>query len=160
MSIFEAARWSASAMNEQPWRFVYAKKENSEPFTKIFDCLADGNKIWVKNVPLLIACFYKKNYTLEDRENKNAKFDIGLAVQNMILQALSFDIYMHPMAGFDFNKLKTNFNISDKFEPAVILATGYLGTPDILPDDLKYRELSQRNRKKLDEITFESHANF
>jgi len=160
MSIFEAARWSASAMNEQPWRFVYARKENMEHFSKLFDSLADGNKIWAKNAPVLIACFYKKTYTAEKRENKNAKFDLGLAVQSMILQALSYEIYMHPMAGFDFAKLKSDLNISDDFEPAIILASGYLGEANDLPEDLKARETANRTRKKLYEFVYEGKADF
>lgn len=29
MRLFEAARWAPSASNEQPWRFIYAKKGQS-----------------------------------------------------------------------------------------------------------------------------------
>ena len=27
MSLFEAARWAPSSFNNQPWRFIYAKKK-------------------------------------------------------------------------------------------------------------------------------------
>jgi nitroreductase len=160
MSIFEAGRWSASSMNDQPWRFVYAKSLNNEHFAKLFDTLTDGNKLWVKNVPLLIACFYKKTYFSVNRENRNAKFDLGLAVQNMTIQALNLEIFVHPMGGFDVAKLKLNLNISEDFEPVIILAAGYLGNPDILPEDVKIKELATRTRKKLDEIAFEGKATF
>jgi len=160
MSIFEAGRWAASAMNEQPWRFVYANKENKELFDKIFDSLAEGNKIWVKNAPVLIAAFFRTKYSTTSKDNKNAKFDTGLAIQNMTLQALSKNIYLHPIAGFDFAILKSNLEISDNFEPALILAAGYLGNPDILPEDLKTRELAIRIRKNLNELVFSSTAGF
>lgn len=47
MSLFEAARWAPSSYNNQPWRFIYAKR-NTEKWQKIFDLLAEPNKVWLK----------------------------------------------------------------------------------------------------------------
>src|SRR5687768_10435901 len=58
-SLFEAARWAPSSVNEQPWLYVYATSDQDGLWNKIFDALNDSNKVWVKNVPLLIASFIK-----------------------------------------------------------------------------------------------------
>src|SRR5690348_10915326 len=47
MSLFEAARWAPSSYNNQPWRFIYAKR-NTEHWNKLFNLLADLNKVWAK----------------------------------------------------------------------------------------------------------------
>ncbi len=35
-SLFEAARWSPSSYNEQPWSYVVATKEQPEEFARYF----------------------------------------------------------------------------------------------------------------------------
>ncbi len=53
MSLFEAARWAPSSFNNQPWRFIYAKR-NTMYWNQLFDLLLEPNKVWVKNAALLI----------------------------------------------------------------------------------------------------------
>ncbi|MEQ9414437.1 MAG: nitroreductase family protein, partial [Cyclobacteriaceae bacterium] len=48
-SLFEAARWAPSSMNEQPWVYLYATKVQVELWNKLFNTLMEGNKIWVKD---------------------------------------------------------------------------------------------------------------
>jgi hypothetical protein len=38
MSLFEAARWAPSSYNNQPWRFIYAKR-NTSHWDKLFNLL-------------------------------------------------------------------------------------------------------------------------
>jgi nitroreductase len=44
MSLFEAARWAPSSYNNQPWRFIYAKR-NTLHWDKLFNLLAEPNKV-------------------------------------------------------------------------------------------------------------------
>src|SRR5207244_9556227 len=53
MSLFEAARWAPSSSNNQPWRFISAKR-NTEYWNKFFNLLVEGNKIWTKNAAVLV----------------------------------------------------------------------------------------------------------
>ena len=53
LSLFEAARWSASSYNEQPWNYLIATKEYPDQFQKILSCLTEGNQVWAKNAPVL-----------------------------------------------------------------------------------------------------------
>ena len=52
MSLFEAARWAPSSYNNQPWRFIYAKR-NTAHWEKLFNLLAEPNKVWTKNAVVL-----------------------------------------------------------------------------------------------------------
>ena len=61
MSIFEAATWAPSSYNNQPWRFLYAKK-NSPIWDTFFNLLLEGNKVWTKNAAVLVVIVSRKNF--------------------------------------------------------------------------------------------------
>ena len=48
-SLFEAARWAPSSMNEQPWTYLYATR-GQQLFNEILECLNESNIIWA-NMP-------------------------------------------------------------------------------------------------------------
>ncbi|HEX8505010.1 MAG TPA: nitroreductase family protein, partial [Hymenobacter sp.] len=52
--LFEAASWAFSAMNAQPWHYIYAHKSDPEAFQKILDTLMPGNQPWAKNAAVLV----------------------------------------------------------------------------------------------------------
>jgi nitroreductase len=57
--LFEAARWAPSAMNEQPWLYFYAGKDNPEAFNKVLGVLTGINPQWAKNAQYLIVSVAK-----------------------------------------------------------------------------------------------------
>jgi nitroreductase len=145
-SLFEAARWAPSSVNEQPWIYLYATKDQPELSGKIFDALNEGNKIWAQNAPLLIVSLVRKNFIRNDHPNTSARYDLGAANAFLSLQAAHLGLNVHQMGGFDHTKLKENLNIPDNYEPVVVLAIGYPGDLQTLPDHLKQRELAPRER--------------
>ena len=52
-SLFEAARWSASSYNEQPWSFVVATRDDPAEFERLLSCLVEANLAWAKSAPVL-----------------------------------------------------------------------------------------------------------
>jgi nitroreductase len=145
-ALFEAARWAPSSVNEQPWIYIYATKDQPELFSLIFDSLNESNKVWVKNAPLLIASFVRKNFIRNDRPNGAARYDLGAANAFLSLQATHLGLNVHQMGGFDAEKLKMNLNVPDTHEPVIVMAIGYPGEAEILPENLKIRELAPRER--------------
>ena len=145
-AMFEAARWAPSSGNEQPWTYLYATKEQVELYQKIFDSLMDGNKIWVARAPLLIVAMVRKNFIRNDKPNGSAKYDLGAANAFLSLQATQLGLNVHQMGGFDKEMAQTLLNIPSNYEPVVILAAGYLGDVETLPEPLKERELALRER--------------
>lgn len=79
-TIFEAARWSPSCYNEQPWRFYYARQPND--LEKFRATLVEANK-----APLLIYIFSKKQFSQNDKPNHWAGFDTGAAWMALTFQA-------------------------------------------------------------------------
>jgi len=146
-SLFEAARWAPSSVNEQPWLYIYATREQQhELWSRIFDALNDSNKVWVQTVPVLIASFVRTTFTRNDRPNSSARYDLGAANAFLSLQATHLGLNVHQMGGFDAEKLRANLNLPAGYEPVVILAIGYPGEADILPENLKLREVAPRER--------------
>ena len=145
-SLFEAARWAPSSMNDQPWRFIYATKDQPELWNKIFDALHDSNKVWAKEAPLLILSLARRNFSLNGRPNGSAHYDLGCANAFLTLQATAMDLNIHQMGGFDRHTAIVNLNIPDTYELGVIMAIGYLGSAEMLSENLKHRELAPRQR--------------
>lgn len=153
IALFEAARWSASCFNEQPWRFIVGQKEN-ETFKKIFATLADGNQVWCKDVPVLVAMVGKSTFSHNDKPNKWYRYDLGQSAAYISVQAMALGLYVHQMAGFEADQLKDSFSIPENFEAHTVLAIGYIGNADQLSADLRRTELAERKRRALPDLLF------
>lgn len=153
--LIESARWAASAFNEQPWRFIYAEKEETEKFEKLVSCLAEGNRAWASKAPLLMVTCVKTFFDHNGKPNRWATHDLGLAMGNMTHQAMSMDIYVHHMAGFSSSRITETFTLPEGFEPVTMVALGRLGDPGELEGDLREREEAVQERKKISELILE-----
>jgi len=151
-SLFEAARWAPSSVNEQPWTYIYATSGQSELWNRIFESLNESNKIWAKESPLLIVSLARKYYSKNDRLNNSAKYDVGAANAFLSLQATALGLNVHQMGGFDHSVLRQNLNVPENFDIGVIMAIGYPGSPEQLPSHLLDRELSPRMRHTQNEF--------
>jgi len=154
IKLFEAARWAPSSMNEQPWRFIVVSKNENDGFQKLFNTLSEGNKIWADKVPVLILVLAKKTVERTGRNNRHSWYDTGAAVALVSMQATEMDLFVHQLGGFNANESAELFEVPDEFEPVIVLAVGYHGNPDELPENLKARENAVRKRKSIDEIVF------
>ncbi|NOG48277.1 MAG: hypothetical protein HND48_01635 [Chloroflexi bacterium] len=47
LSLLEAARWSASCFNGQPWRFIVATRDDPEQHARLAACFTTSNQRWV-----------------------------------------------------------------------------------------------------------------
>lgn len=151
--IFEAARWAASAYNEQPWRFIVAAK-GDENYKKVFDGFHEFNQVWLKSAPVIFFIIAKKTFSHDGNPNGWSVYDAGQAAANLSIQATAEGLHVHQMAGILKDKIVEIFNIPDDFVPVTGFGLGYLGSPDILPEPLKQRELAERVRKPIGEIVF------
>jgi nitroreductase len=145
-SLFEATRWAPSSTNEQPWVYLYATKDQTELWNKLFEPLNESNKIWAKEAPLLILSLARKHFTRYPGPNAYAMYDLGGANAFLALQAVELGLQIRQMAGFNRAKAIENLNIPDAFEIGVFMAVGYPGDPASLPENLKLRENAPRER--------------
>lgn len=153
--LFEAARWAPSSRNEQPWRFIYAHR-NDAVFEDMLNTLVDENRIWAQNAPLLILSIAKTTFSHNGKPNQYAFHDTGMAVANLLIQATDMGLYVHQMGGYDKEMARKNLNIPEEYAPVAMIAVGYLGNTDNLSEDLQKREQSKRERMPLDKIVFEN----
>ncbi len=156
LKLFEAARWAPSSRNEQPWRFIYATGNDRAAFDNMLETLADGNRIWAQNVPLLILSIAAKNSSFNGKPNYYAMHDTGMSVGNLLVQATDMGLYVHQMGGFDKEMARKNLDIPDGYDPVAMIAVGYRGNAEDLPADLQKREKTERTRKELNDFVFKS----
>lgn len=145
-ALFEAARWAPSSMNEQPWAYIYATKDQPELWNKLSEALNESNRVWAQHAPLLILSMARKTHIRNGAVNGAAKYDTGAANAFLSLQATEFGLNVHQMGGFDRQRVIESMNIPDTHEPIVIMAIGYPGDAEALPENIKAREVAPRER--------------
>jgi len=150
---FQAARWAPSSFNEQPWRFLLTRR-GEEAFDALSDTLSENNQMWASRAPLLILSTARLRFSRNQRENRHALHDVGLAVENLIIQAASEGLQAHQMAGFSGEQARDSFGIPEEFQPVAVIAIGYQGDPEEAPEGLSERDREARTRRPLDEIVF------
>jgi nitroreductase len=154
LSLFEAARWAASASNEQPWAFLLATRADPQNFEALAGVLVESNRAWAGSAPVLILTLAHTQFQKDGRPNRHALYDLGQAAANLALQATSLGLVTHPMAGFNVEAARERFAVPAGWEPVSVIALGYPGDPDSLSEKLRQRETSPRRRKPLDTFIF------
>jgi nitroreductase len=155
-SLFEAARWAASSFNEQPWSFIVATKNNPAEYAALLNCLTEKNQQWAQLAPVLMVSVAKLKFEKNDKPNRHAFHDVGMAVANMIVQATAFGLYVHQMAGFSPERVREIYGVPEGFEPVAAIALGYAGDPSVLPEQFQQQELGPRLRKPIETFVFET----
>ena len=149
-SLFEAARWSPSSSNLQPWLFLY---ETDGPDRPLFDSiLKPGNRVWASKAPLL-AFLFARIRTEDGREPRTTQFDAGAAWMSLALQAHALGICTHAMAGIDVDAAHTKLGVdTERYAVMCAFAAGRIGPREALPPELQEREQPRDDRKPLDDI--------
>jgi nitroreductase len=158
-SIFESARWAASSFNEQPWRYIIARREDDAGFATMLSCLTEGNQSWAGKAPVVGLGLIKATFTRNDKPNRVAMHDLGLASGALTFEATARGLYVHQMGGIYPDKAREVYGIPDGYEAVTGLAIGYLGTPEALPEALRPRDTSPRTRRPLGETVFSASWN-
>lgn len=151
-ALFEAARWAPSWGNTQPARYV-AGRRGDDTFGRIHATLSRGNRGWAENAAALAIGVAR----LVDEDGETlpyGEYGLGLASENLVLQAVAEGLVAHQMAGFDREAARTEFKIPEGFEPLVAIAIGGPGSAEHLPERLQEKEAAPRTRLPLSEFVF------
>ena len=157
MTIFEAARWSPSSYNSQPWRFVWAR-HGTPHFATLHGLLTGMNPEWTRDAAALV--FIASCDTMmvpgktEAVPSRSHSFDAGAAWMSLALQAHNLGWYTHGMVGVDFDKAAATLHLPAGHTLEMALAIGKRGDPAKLPEMLRQRE-APNDRKPLSETVFE-----
>lgn len=153
-AMFEAAGAAPSCNNEQPWIFLYSTQNSGKTFDDYAGFLVEANRVWAKEAFALVISMARLSFSYNGKNNRFAFYDTGMAVSNLLTQALAMDLYVHQMAGFSVEKVKSYFNLPDDIEPIAMMAVGYIGNGESLSPELAKRDEVRRPRKSLKEYTF------
>jgi nitroreductase len=151
-SLFEAARWSFSCFNDQPWAFLVATKENPDEFARMAAVLMEGNAAWAAHAPVLAVSLARVNFQHNGQPNRHALHDVGAATALLAVEATARGLVIHPMGGFYADKVRESFAVPAEWEPVAAIAIGYAGEPEGLPEKLAQREREPRTRKPISEF--------
>ena len=143
-SLFEAARGAPSAINVQPWRFVYARRETPQ-WDPLFGALMEMNQVWVKNASVLMFAIsdkFRRKAGAEPAPNRSHSFDTGAAWAYLALQAHHLGWAAHAMGGFIPEKAHeaTGAPESD-FRIEAAIAVGRIADKSTLPEGFREREV-------------------
>jgi nitroreductase len=150
--IFEAARWSASSYNEQPWRFIVGTRR-SATHAQILATLMGFNQSWAGVAPVLILGVSSTKFSHDGSANAYALYDLGAAAATLTLQAADLGMTTHSMAGYDHEAARKSLVIPEDFAMGAVIALGYQGEPSALhQEQLLTLETTPRTRKPLSEF--------
>ncbi|MCL6481369.1 MAG: nitroreductase family protein [Firmicutes bacterium] len=155
LTLLEAARWAPSSFNDQPWAFLVATKENEAEFRRLLDCLTPGNQLWAQHAAALLISLARLHFAHNGRPNRHAWHDVGLATENLALQAVALGLQAHAMAGIEGDKIRERYAVPEGWEPVAGIAVGYPSSELAhLPEKLQQRQTSPRSRRALSEFVF------
>ena len=150
--MLEAARWAPSAYNIQPWRFVYALREdkNWEEFVSLLNPFNAG---WAKDASAL---FFLVSDTIMpgegDRPDMPAgtnSLDAGAAWVQLALQASQMGYYAHAMSGIEYDQIHETLQIPERFKIEAAIAVG-----SRIEDGAQKASEVPSLRKAVEEISF------
>lgn len=156
-TMFEAARWAPSSYNSQPWRFIYARRDNAH-WDKLLGLLNEFNQSWAKTASAIVFIASAEQMHVTGKEETvpsySHSFDAGAAWGYMALQAAYMGWAAHAMVGVDFERAYKELEVPKGYRIEVAVAIGRKGPTDLLPEGLQAREVPS-DRKKLTEIANE-----
>ena len=153
LRLFEAARWSPSGGNTQPWAFIVVTRADGAILDQLVAALMGRNPLWAGNAPVLALSVAKPSRP-GTPINRFSYYDVGQAVAHLSLQAEALGLRVHQMAGYDASKARALFNLPEETEPMTLIAIGYEGSVEDLHTELRERETERRTRKPINEFVF------
>jgi len=150
--IMKAATLAPSCFNNQPARFLVA--QGTEALERVRKHLSGGN-YWVLKSPAVVLAATRTDLDCQLDDNRDyALFDLGLGVENLILQAFREGLIAHPIAGFKAREIKQEFGIPDDYTLITLVVLGYPGDGAHLNEKHAAAETAEQVRKPVEEVVF------
>ncbi|MET3961853.1 nitroreductase [Marmoricola sp. OAE513] len=125
VQLLEAARWSPSAGNSQPWAFLVARR-GDEAHDKLVGTLSRGNTSWVPTASAVLISLFRAGAD-EDPTfaySDYAAYDLGQAVAHLTVQAQASGLSVHQFAGFDHARVAELFAVPPAWQVTTGIAIG------------------------------------
>jgi len=133
-AIIDAARWSPSCFNEQPWLILTSA--TPEEFDLYLSLLAEKNQLWAVNASVLGFMVARRSFAHNGTANRWAFFDTGAAWMALTMQARRFGLYTHGMGGIKLPEIYRQLGIPEaEYEVICGFALGAIDDPERLPTE-------------------------
>ena len=145
-ALLEAARWSPSAGNSQPWAFLVGRRGDAA-HQAFVDLLAPSVRRWA---PAASALLFTLNQVASGPEDDAlgysdyAQYDLGQAVAHLSVQASALGLGVHQFAAFDHDGLTERAGVPQHWRVTTGLAVGLAVESELAP----------RTRRPLSELAF------
>jgi len=150
--MIEAARWSPSSGNRQPWRFVVVGK--GDPARPALEEALSAANAWAKRAPVLIVTGARREDGTVKETREYYLHDTGLATMSLLYRGVDQGLLVHPMAGWREEPLKRALSMPDDFRPIAVIAVGYAGGHEDLDEEARQKDEAPPTRKETGEIAF------
>ena len=150
--MLEAARWSPSCANRQPWRFVVVG-EDSPTRSAVAESLEPGNG-WALRAPVLVVAGAARGEGAVVESREYSLSDTGMALMSLLYRGADQGLQVHPMAGWKETPLRAALGLPEDFSPVAVVAVGYPGKPEELDEATRKKDGKPRTRKSLGEVAF------
>jgi nitroreductase len=146
-SLIEAARWSPSAGNSQPWSFIVGRR-GDETFERLVRRLAPSSRRWAPDAGVLLANLAHRYVEGTDWEySEFAAYDLGQAVAHLTLQARALGLQTRQFRAFDQHGVAADFGVPAHWEVVSMAAVGRSADESPEPD-------VDRRRRAVDEVVW------
>lgn len=154
MRMFEAARWSPSSYNSQPWRFVYALRGDAH-WDDLFGLLVPGNQKWAKDTGALVILVSSGMMKVGDglQPSWSHSLDTGAASLAFQLQANRQGWHAHGMTGFDRERAREVLSVPDDHRVEAAYAVGRAIPDAELTEEQRARE-APNGRRPITDFVF------
>lgn len=154
-ALWRAVSVAPSHGNTQPMRIVVA--DSPEARSQVIGALSDGNKTWAPAAPLLFAFVANPEHSPSQPNSDGTTrelwaFNSGIAMGSLMAQATAMGVNAHPMAGFDEPKVREALGIPEGVRVLSVVAVGYPGPVESLPEDLQVKETAPQERIPLENL--------
>ncbi len=152
--LIDQARLAPSAMNKQPLEYLIVKDKEKRKL--LFENIIFGGQTNNQDCP-------PTTYVIVLSNNKNSDFDVGLAVQNIVLSAYSKNIGSCIMGAINRDKIRKIFNIPCSLEIKLVIALGYPNEKPVIKltnKEIDYKRIKNTlvvPKRKLKDIVFLNH---
>jgi nitroreductase len=146
-TILEAGRLAASARNNQPWRFIVV--QDRQVVEQVTAAFSESNQVILDAPVILIVCARPMDDIVRDLKEYYL-FDVGMAMENMLLAATDLGLVTHPMTAFNEDQLRRVLHIPE--DVRIVVATPLAYPLENSLDEASRERLLTRTRKGLSEL--------
>lgn len=136
-ALLEAARWSPSAGNSQPWSFVTARRGDAV-HAALVPALAPSARRWAPSASLLVVNVCHRYVEGTDWDSSEfAEYDLGQSVAHMTLHAFALGLHSRQFRAFDRARVETVLDVPPHWVAMTITAIGRPAPGSAVPERVR-----------------------